>query len=322
MPEVAFVLSPRQDPSLRELAEVLGHELALQAVASSLHLGGFPEPRPDRVYVLLDPGSYVAAEGEAALPDDAILARTVLLCADMPPTDPRDPSLDVLRRAGSVFAIDQRDAVTLSRLGIRARLVRPGYTRVHDHFDPQRERPIDVIFLGAPSPRRTLHVDDAARVLLQLNRAVHVGTPELAAGDTPRPSAERRWSDLQQAKVVINFHPGESTRLEWGPVLDAIHTGAVVVTEHSSGLAPFTAGEHLLVASADSAPYIAEALLRDPGRLAAMRAAAYGRLSTWVPFALPVAVLRAAIVELVGEPLPQDASLGTPRSGTAPAPLQ
>ena len=53
MPEVAFVMSPRQDQSLRELAEALGHELGLQAVTSSVHLTGFPEPRPDRVYEIL-----------------------------------------------------------------------------------------------------------------------------------------------------------------------------------------------------------------------------------------------------------------------------
>ncbi len=306
MPEVAFVLSPRQDTSLRELAEVLGHELGMQAVTSSLHLEGFPEPRPDRVYILLDPGSYVAAEGEAALPADAVMARTILLAPEPPPTDHRDPRLEVLRRAGSVFVIDQRAVVALSRLGIRARLVRPGYSRLHDHYDPDRARPIDVLFLGAPSSRRTRCVSDAAGVLTRLNWAVHVAPPE---------AAERRWHLLEQAKVVINFHSDNGARVEWREALDAIHAGAVVVTEHCSGLAPLTAGEHLLVASAGSAPFVAEALLRDPGRLAAMRAAAYERLSTWIPFALPVAVLRAAIVELVGEPVAPDASLGTPRSG-------
>ena len=67
-------------------------------------------------------------------------------------------------------------------------------------------------------------------------------------------------------------------------------------------------------ASADSLPFVAESLLRDPERLAALRTAAYERLSGWIPFALPVAVLRAAIVELVGEPVPPDVSLGTPSS--------
>ena len=60
--------------------------------------------------------------------------------------------------------------------------------------------------------------------------------------------------------------------------------------------------------------------MRDTERLAALRTAAYERLSRWIPFALPVAVLRAAIVELVGEPVPPDVSLGTPSSAGARAP--
>ena len=97
--------------------------------------------------------------------------------------------------------------------------------------------------------------------------------------------ADRRWPLLEQAKVVINLHGGESTRIEWRSVLDAIHAGAVIVTEHSSGLAPFVAGEHFLVASGDAIPFVAESLVRDPERLAALRTAAYERLSRWLPFA-------------------------------------
>ncbi len=317
VPEVAFVMSPRQDQSLRELAQALGHELGIQAVTSSLHLGGFPESRPDRVYILLDPRSYVAAEGAPALPDDSIMARTVLLCAEPPPTDSRDPHLEVLRRGGAVFAIDQRTVVALSRLGVRARLVRPGYTRIHDHFDPGHPRPIDVLFLGARTPRQTHYLDRAARVLAPLNCGLHIAPAEPGASELASVSGDRRWPLLEQAKVLINLHAGESTRIEWRAVLDAIHAGAVVVTEHSSGLAPLVAGEHILVASADAIPFVAENLVRDPQRLAALRTAAYERLSTWLPFALPVAVLRAAIVELVGEPVSPGATLGTPRSGVA-----
>jgi hypothetical protein len=320
VPEVAFVMSPRQDQSLRELAEALGHELGIQAVTSSLHLGGFPEPRPDRVYILLDPRGYVAAEGAPALPDDSIMARTVLLCAEPPPTDSGDPHLEVLRRGGAVFAIDQRAVVALSRLGVRARLVRPGYTRVHDHFDPGRPRPIDVLFLGAQTPRQTHYLDRAARVLARLHCGLHIAPAEPGASEMAPVSADRRWPLLEQAKVLINLHSGESTRIEWRPVLDAIHAGAVVVTEHSSGLAPLVAGEHFLVASADSIPFVAERLVRDPERLAALRTAAYERLRTWLPFALPVAVLRAAVVELVGEPVAPDATLGSPRSGRTEGP--
>jgi hypothetical protein len=300
VPEVAFVMSGAQDPALRDLAEVLQYELSLQAIPSTMHTGGFPPPRTDRVYILLDPRSYVAAEGPASLPDDAVLRRTVFLAAEAAPVPGDDRHRELLGRAGSVFVIDQRDRVTIERLGVRTRLLRPGYSRSLDHFDPEADRPIDVVFLGARTARRTLYLERAAPVFARLRTHIHLSDP----GDPETFLGAERWPLLTQAKVVVNLHCGDQTRLEWRRVIDAVHAGAVVVTEHSSGIDPLVAGEHLLVASADSLPFVVEALVRDPERLAAIRAAAYERLSGWIPAALPVSVLRAALVELVGEPDP------------------
>ena len=277
-----------------------GRQLAAPRAAS-------PSPRPDRVYVLLDPQQLRRRRGQAGA------ARR------------RDPGADhpALRRAaaGSTRPIRTcsccggRDRCSPSTsgpwwrshaLGIRARLVRPGYTRVHDHFDPDRDRPIDVVFLGAHSLRRTRYLNHAARVLARLNCARAHRGPEPVRGRDVLVADRQPWPLLAQTKVVINLHCGERTRA--GVALGSSTPSTpvrCVVTEHSSGIAPLVAGEHLLVASADSLPFVAESLVRDPERLAALRTAAYERLSRWIPFALPVAVLRAAIVELVGEPVPR-----------------
>ncbi len=315
VPDVAFVMSARQPYPLRELAATLEHELALQAVPSALHLGRFPAHRPDRVYILLDPRGYTEIEGEQALPGDPILKRTIFLCAERPPADGDDAHLDLLRRAGAVFVLDQRAVVAMHRLGIPARLMRPGYSTALDHFDPEAERAIDVMFLGAHSLRRTRYLSRAARVLARHNCLLQISDDAPAAGDTSSFLGAGRWPLLARTKILINLHRDEDTRFEWRGALDAIHAGAVVVTEHASGISPLVAGEHLLVAGADSLPFVVEALLRDEERLARLRAAAYERLSTWIPYALPVSVLRAAIVELVGEPVPEGTSLGRPACG-------
>jgi Glycosyltransferase like family 2 len=317
MPEVAFVMSAAQPHALRELAHTLQYELGLQAIPSSLHLGRFPDKRPDRIYVLVDPCGYAAIEGEQALPDDAILKRTIFVCAEPPPAGSSDNHLDVLRRAGAVFALDQRVRIAMHRLGVPARLLRPGYSKSLDHFDHEAVRPIDVMFIGAHSLRRTRYLSRAARVLSRHNCLLHISERSSNREDAGPFLGEDRWSLLAQTKVLINLHSGEDTRTEWGRVLDAVHAGAVVVTEHSSGIAPLIPGEHLLVASPDSLPYVVEAVLRDGQRLAALRAGAYARLSSWIPFALPVSVLRASVVELVGEPVPPDASLGAIRATPA-----
>ena len=301
MPEAVFVMSARQHYPLRELAATLEYELELQGVPSSLHLGLFPDPRPDRVYILLGPREYLEMEGVAALPDDVTLKRTIFVGAEPPGSIGGDDYLELLRGAGAVFDLDVRAVLAMRRLGIPARTLRPGYSGSLDRFDPQAPRPIDVMFFGAHSRRRAECLNHAADVLSRRNCLIQISDGAPSPGDSTSFLAHGRWPLLAQTKVLINLHRGEEPYLEWRRVIDAMHAGAVVVTEHASGIAPFTAGEHLLVASAESLPFVAETLLRDEARLAHLRTQAHERLSHWVPFAMTVSVLRAAIVEVVGQ---------------------
>jgi hypothetical protein len=307
MPEAALVLSDSQPPSLHELGATIGHELGRQGVPTSLHFDGFPAQRADRVYIWMDPSGYLDAEGADAGPDEAVLRRTVFVYDERRvPTD--DAYVELARRAGAVFALDTKSAQALHRLGISARVMRPGYSASLDRYEAGASRPIDVVFLGIGTERRMRHLADAARVLSRYRCRFH-----LSGGPADRLFPwEARWPLFGAAKLVLNLHRGEDVDLEWRHVVDATHAGAVVVTEHSTSIAPLVPDQHLLVASADAAPFVAEALLRDPARLEAMRTAAYERLRTWLPFSLPVSVLRATLVELVGEPFVPGASLGRP----------
>jgi Glycosyl transferase family 2 len=323
VPEAAFVLSPAQPRSIRELAETVGHELRLQGVPARVYHDGFPEPAPDRVYVWLDPGGYLAAEGVAALPGDEILRRTILLYDEhRAPSADDHAQLELARSAGAVFCLDGQSRRALTNLGIPARIMRPGYSPALDCFQPDADRPIDITFIGTHTRRRTWALARGAAVLSRYPTAIHLidgGSPTAR----PAPAARDPWPLLTQSKIALNLHCGESVDLEWRRVLDAIHAGAVVVSEHSTSLAPLVAGEHLLVASADAVPFVAESLLRDPERLARIRTQAYERLRSWMPFALPVSVLRAALVELVGEPVAVDSPRGAVRQprGSAAAPV-
>lgn len=318
VPDVAFVASPAQDYFLRELAGTLGHELRRQGVAAASYLGRFPQARPDRVFVLMNPRQYVELAGTDALPNEAILKRTIFMCDEVPPTDEADAHLELLPQAGAVFALDRRHVISLHRLGVPARLLRPGYSDALDHFDPEAQRPIDVMVLGSHSPRRTRYLKQAAPILARHNCLIQLADPGPHPHDTASFLGAGRWPLLARTKVLLNLHRDEdNAALEWRAALDAIHAGAVVVSEHSTGIAPLEVGQHLLVASPEALPYVADALLRDQDRLAALRTQAYERLSTWIPYALPVSVLRAAIVELVGEPLPAGGAAGTPLAADA-----
>ena len=158
------------------------------------------------------------AEGADALPDDAILR------ADDPAlrraaADGRPPirTSRLLRRAGAVFAIDQRAVVALRDSGIRARLVRPGYTRMPRPLRSRR-RPPD----RRAVPRRARAAPDA---LPRPGRA-RPGPSELRRAASPSPSRARanrvvarqtpRWPLLEQTKVVHQPpSAATTTRLEW-----------------------------------------------------------------------------------------------------------
>ena len=84
------------------------------------------------------------------------------------------------------------------------------------------------------------------------------------AGGSSTFVADGKWDLLTRAKIVLNIHQGDEPYFEWLRALDAIHAGAVVVTEHSGGIAPLVAGEHLLAAAPESLPFVLDAALRDP----------------------------------------------------------
>lgn len=307
MPDVAFVASPAQDHRLHELAATLAFELGRQGVSASTHLGLFPSARLDRVFVLLNPREYIALMGEGAVPSDSVLRRTVFACVERPPTDATDPHLELLTRAGAVFAFDRRHVAALHRVGVAARLLRPGYSESLDRFDPDSQRPIDIMVLGESTPRRMRYLSRAARILARHNCLIQLADPGPHPTDTTSYLGAGRWPLLARTKVLLNLHADDDHHgLEWAEVLDAVHAGAVVVSEHATGIVPLDVGQHLLVAAPDALADTADMLLRDPDRLAALRRQAHERLSTWIPYALPVSVLRAAIVELVGEPLAVD----------------
>ena len=259
------------------------------------------------MFVLLNPREYVALMGADAIPGDSLLRRTVFACVEPPPVDADDPHLELLTRAGAVFAFERGHVAALHRLGVAARLLRPGYSESLDRFDPDAQRPIDIMVLGESTPRRTRYLSRSARILARHNCLIQLAEPGPHPHDTTSYLGAGRWPLLARTKILLNLHATDDDHgLEWAAALDAVHAGAVVVSEHSTGIVPLDVGQHLLVAAPDALAHVADSLLRDPERLASLRRQAYERLSTWIPYALPVSVLRAAIVELVGEPLAEE----------------
>ena len=294
-------------PPILEFVETLRDELERQGIPSRVSADGFPATRPDLVYVLVDPRTYVEQGGVDALPEAAVLRRTIVLGSERPEAMLECDQIRLLRSAGAVFDLEDRNVAAMRRLGIDARPLKPGYAPSRDHYDPDAPRPIDVTFIGTHSLRRTELLRRYAPMLAHLQCELRLTEPE---GDRPSALGPERWALLSRSKILVNLHQDGESCFETLHAMDAIHAGAVVVSEHSSGVGALEPGRHLLVGDADSLPFLVEGLLAHEPRLRQMRAAAYERLRSWLPFALSAAIFRAAVIEVLGTSLHPGVSLG------------
>src|SRR5215210_573003 len=244
MAELAFVTAPGQNAFFGELAQALRAELEALGVGATIASGDFPEPRSELVYVLLPPHEYVELRrGDVPI---ELLGRTIFVCAEQPGSHWFGSNLSVTRLGGAVFDINPASVRRLRELGIRAEHLPLGYTPAWDRFDPDARPTVDVTFLGRASRRRERLLAEWAPSLWR--RRSHI---VLSDNLQPNPDssesfvaggAKRRL--LADSRLLVNIHESEQPYFEWLRVLDAIHCGAVVVSEWASDHAPLDPGEH------------------------------------------------------------------------------
>ena len=285
-PELAFVLAPRQNLFFVELVEALRAEFDALGVRSSLHIGLFPEPRPDRVYVLVPPHEYFTIMQGSRGPTPDVFARTMLICGEQPETSFFEHNVRLAADAGAVFDINRLAVREFRRKGIDAQHLQLGWTPAWDHLG-DGERDIDVLFLGTVSERRM-------RALASYGRTLNGRRAELIFSDNSRPNwrsaegfvaDEQKWQLLRRSKLVLNLHQGDAPYFEWLRIVQAIGCGAVVVSEDSVDYEPLVPGEHMLMGDVASLHLLCERLLIDEGLIDRMRHGAYELLRGRLPLA-------------------------------------
>lgn len=300
VPEFAFVLAERQNLFFVELVEAVRYELSQLGVPSSVSRSGFPPGRDDLVYVVLAPHEFFLLEGYRGmpLPSQAILSRTILICAEQPSMGVFDDNVRLAPLAGAVFDLNRSGVREFARRGFTAGHFQLGYSPLWDRFGLSEERDVDVLFLGCRSPRRGQWLASYADVLWP--RATR-----LVVSDNEQPNAEPSESFLTgsdklellaRSKVLLNIHQGPDPYFEWLRVVQAIPCGCVVVSEHSEDIAPLRAGIDVELGRPETLALLAERLLDDEAELDRMRRSAYDQLRERIP-------LRRAVEELaeVGE---------------------
>ncbi len=290
--ELAFVLAPGQNHFFVELVAALRSELSRIGAPNSLHVGNFPRPRPDLVYVLVPPHEYFTLMHGRQGPLPEVLERTIFICAEQPDTPFFESNVALAPRAGAVFDINRLAVRGFARHGIAAHHLQLGWTPDWDHLS-DRERDIDVLFMGSVTSRRS-------RLLASYARTLSRYRTELLISDNSRPnhmsSASYRadndkWELLGRSKILINVHQEENPYFEWLRVVQAISCGAVVVSEHSVDFAPLVPGRHLLMGHAGSLHLLASVLLEDGHRRWRMQTDAYDTVRRDLTLAASVARL-------------------------------
>src|ERR1039458_3611605 len=238
-PELAFVLAPRQNLFFVELVEALRAEAQSAGARASLHVGNFPAPRPDLIYVLVTPREYFTIMHGRVGPPPEVLRRTVFICAEQPDTAVFEENVLLARRAGAVFDLSRSAVQAFARDGIAAHHLQIGWTQGWDHLD-QRERDIDVLFMGAISERRARALSRYAQTLWP-RRVCYVLSEASRPNWMPSESfrtADEKWDLLNRSKILLNIHHDEAPYFEWLRIAQAMANGAVVVSEHSADHEP------------------------------------------------------------------------------------
>jgi hypothetical protein len=172
---------------------------------------------------------------------------------------------------------DERHAASLPRAHVRVRPPLLGMSPAERRLpktDNWADRPIDVLFVGTLSPRRSRIFARAARELAHYRCFIHlppIVRPIIAGSDDSLDA--RDMSDLcRRAKIVLNIHRDELAYCEWHRVIfQAMRQGALVVTEPMMRVPGFTPGREFIAAEIRQIPQVIALLLG--GKAGARRAA-------------------------------------------------
>ena len=298
--EIVFVLAPSQNRFFFEMADALIFELSECGVSARISTSGFPPQRRGLVYVLFPPHEYFVLEGYRRRVDEDLLKRTLFISAEQPQSSHFADNVRLSEFAGRVFDINAAAVRAYRWRGVDAQPVALGYSRHLDHYEPETERHIDVLFMGCMTSRR-------ARVLAGCGSLLSRNRSRIVLSDNSRPNTatsstfvagEEKFALLKSSELILNIHQTEEPYFEWARVLDAIHSGCVVISEHSTDYSPLVPGEHFVSARPESVALALERLLGDPDLVSGIRKRAYDSIRSELPLANAAQQLAEAAEEI------------------------
>lgn len=294
---VALAVNPRGYQVFKELQEMLAQGLR-QTGAEVLTMGSDQEPPPPKWRtVIIGPHEFFDSTLGASWLGWEGLGNAVMLNTEPLHSYYFERAVAHLLAAPAVLDLDWHNTLRLRELGIKAHFLPPGWVdggpaeaeaRWGEGLErlwlPEevrgfanwrdaswRDRPIDVLFLGQNSPRRSRFFAANASLFARLKSFLHLVEPKLLLA-TSWPQALDSEASLflaRRAKVVLHVHRTPSRYLPGHRLLlHGMAQGALVLTETCDTLPPLAAGRDYLQAPLDRLPGLLEELLTSPEGLA------------------------------------------------------
>jgi hypothetical protein len=293
-PELVFALARGQNAFFAELAEALVFELDRLGAPARIVVGEFPEHRTGVVTVLLPPHEFVALSG--VRPSLHLMRRCLLISAEQPSSGFFAENLDLAREAGAVLDINHRAVRAYREAGVAAEHLQLGYSAAWDRRDAVAARDIDILFVGRTTPRRERALASYAAVLERFDcHFVLSDDRSPNTGDGVNFAArDHKLGLLARSKVLLNIHGEDEPYFEWLRVSEAMSSGCLVVSEHSSDVDPLRPGADLLAGDLASLGLLAAWMIDDEGRRAEMVRSADERMRSSASLAEGATSLLAA----------------------------
>jgi hypothetical protein len=302
-PEIVFTLARGQNVFFGDLAHALVFELERLGARARVASGEFPTVREGSVNVILPPHEFAVLTG---VPNDArALARCVLISAEQPQSVFFGGNVELARHAGAVLDINPRAVRNYHGAGVGAEHLQLGYSEAWDRRPEVSERTIDILFAGRASVRREQALASYADLLERFrchillsddNSPNTASSPNFLAG-------EEKLRLLAQSKVLLNIHGDGEPYFEWLRVAEAISSGCVVVSEHSTDVEPLRPGQDFLSGRLESLGALAAYAAEDDAERARVAASAEARLRAEATLAEGATTLLAAATRIDASPL-------------------
>lgn len=285
---------------MEEIAGWVAAGLVDEGYDASVVTEGVPRPGSGHVNLVVAPHEYFDLVLTSPADRRSAAACSIPLCTEQPTTPWFDIQAAHIADCPLVLDINGLAVAEHRRYGITASHLPLGYHPSFDAWggDTSVERPLDVVFLGALTPRREAALAQAARHLQDLNCQLVLFEPLRPArrGDPGFYVGKEKYELLASAKVLVNLHRGDVPYLEWVRVLEAVANGAAVVTEAVADYNPLRPVDHLVPTTAASFGALCGALVHDDDWRNRVCADAYNLVRTQHTMA---ASLRARLPEIL-----------------------